>query len=60
MDAFSSGLITTLNGLFGLVTALASPVVLAIVFTAGALAWLGLVELELLNRQGAKPRVGRH
>jgi hypothetical protein len=49
-----------INGLFGLVTALASPVVLAIALSAAALAWLGLVELELLNRQGAKPRVGRH
>lgn len=60
MDAFSHGLVTLLNGVRYAVTGLASPVVIALVICGVALAWLALVEIDLLNRQGTKPRIGRH
>ena len=60
MDALAAGLVTLLNGLFKAIGALASPVVIATVLAAAALAWLAVIEIEELNRQGTKPGIGRH
>jgi hypothetical protein len=60
MDALTSGLITLLNGLRSMFDVAVSPVALAVLICAFSLGWLGLVEVELLNRQGTKPRIGRH
>lgn len=60
MDAFAYGLVTLLNGFRVAVTAVANPIVLAVVLCAVALLWLALVEIDLLDRQGTKPRIGRH
>lgn len=60
MNPVTNGLVTLLNGAETTLAALASPVVLAVVVIAVSLFWLGLLELEEVNRQGAKPEVGRH
>jgi hypothetical protein len=60
MDALASGLITLLNGARAMALATLSPVAMAVIICAVSMAWLAMVEVELLNRQGTKPRVGRH
>jgi hypothetical protein len=60
MDALAYGLVTLLNGVRDAVNAVVHPVALAFIVCAVALAWLAMVEVDLLNRQGTKPRIGRH
>lgn len=60
MTALISGLITLLNGFTATASTLLSPVGVALSLTAAAAAWLALVEIELMDRNAAKPHVGRH
>jgi hypothetical protein len=60
MDQLASGIITLLNGVWLALTSLASPLVLAAVGMVAALVWLALIEVDELDRQGAKPVVERH
>lgn len=60
MDAVANGLVTLFNGLVGVLDAVASPWTFAIGAIAASLAWLAVIEIEELDRQAAKPEVGRH
>ena len=60
MDALGSGLVTLVNGLLAVLGALGNPVSLALVAIGASLAWLALVRIEELDRQGTKPTVTRH
>jgi hypothetical protein len=60
MNAFSDGFVTLLNGLRDALAGATNPVALAFIVCGVALAWLALVEIDLLNRAGTKPRIGRH
>jgi len=60
MDALLSGLITLLNGFLAMVGALASPITLGLIILAGSLAWFARLEIDEVNRQSAKPEIGRH
>jgi hypothetical protein len=60
MNALLSGLITLLNGFVDLGRTVATPVTIGIVIMALCMFWFARLELDELNRQGAKPNVGRH
>lgn len=60
MSILASGLVVIVNGLLTMLGAVASPLTIAGAFGAGALVWLALIEVDELNRQGVKPRIGRH
>lgn len=60
MDPIGNGLITFVNGLQSLIGVALSPFAIAVVVAISALAWLALIEIEELDRQGGKPEVGRH
>lgn len=59
-ETISHGFTTLFNGLTSLVSFSMTPFAFAVVLVAVSLGWLGLVEIELMDREGAKPRVGRH
>lgn len=48
------------NGLLTIVGALASPLTIALAISAVSLAWLALIEIDELDRQGTKPEIGMH
>lgn len=60
MDMLGNGLVTLANGAQSALSGLLSPMGIAMCIIGVSLSWLALVEVELLNRQGAKPRIGRH
>jgi hypothetical protein len=60
LERIGYGLVTFFNGVTGLVGALASPLTIGIVVGSLCLGWLALCEIEEMDRQGAKPEVGRH
>ena len=60
MNAMTSGITTVLNGIAGLIGLAVSPIGIAVSAIALSAAWLGLIEIELMDRSGSKPRVGRH
>jgi hypothetical protein len=60
MDALAAGLTTIFNGVRTVVDGSLSPVTIAVLVLGAAMAWLGAVDIEELNRRGTKPRVGRH
>ena len=60
MEAITDGVITTFNGAWTCLGALTSPIGIALSVVASSMAWLSLIEIELMNRSGAKPQVGRH
>jgi integral membrane sensor domain MASE1 len=60
LERIGYGLVTFANGVTGLLGALVSPLTLGIVIGSVCLAWLALCEIEEMDRQGAKPEVGRH
>ena len=60
MDSLASGLITMANGLLTMLGAIASPLALALFVMGVSLTWLALIEIDELDRQGAKPEVGTH
>lgn len=59
MDALANGLVTIVNGLWAIVDGLLSPVALMSIVIAASLAWIALIELDELNRQGTKPEIER-
>jgi hypothetical protein len=59
MQELSNGFITLYNGAVALVSGLVSPVVLLAALVGASFLWLGLIELDELNRQGTKPEVER-
>jgi hypothetical protein len=60
LDLLGHVLVTFANGAWGALGALANPLTLAGIAGACGLGWLALCEIEELDRQGAKPEVGRH
>ena len=59
MEPLANGLVTVFNGLQTLFNGLLTPVVVMGIAIGGALAWLALIELDELNRQGTKPEIER-
>lgn len=59
MNALTNGLITVANGLVALADGATTPVALMCAVVAASLAWLALIELDELNRQGTKPEIER-
>jgi len=59
MDALANGLVTILNGLRALGGGLLTATALMTIVIAVSLAWIALIELDELNRQGTKPEIGR-
>jgi hypothetical protein len=55
-----AGAVTLFNGVWALITTLASPITLAVVVSAAGFFWLAGIEVEELNRQGTKPDVQLH
>ena len=60
METLGNGVITMANGALTILGMAASPVAIALVALAGGLAWMALIEVEELDRQGTKPEVGLH
>ena len=60
MRIFSNSLITLTNGAFDFITRLFSPVSVILILLVISLAWMALLEMDEMNRQGTKPEVGRH
>lgn len=60
LERIGYGLVTLANGVTGLASVLASPLTFGIVIGSLCLGWLALCEIEEMDRQGAKPEVGRH
>jgi hypothetical protein len=60
MDALGTGLILTANGLLDLLGRVADPMTLIGATLLASAFWLATIEIEELDRQGAKPQVGRH
>jgi hypothetical protein len=60
MSILSAGLVVIVNGLLTMLGAIASPLTIAGAAGLAALVWLALIEVDELDRQGIKPRVGRH
>lgn len=60
LDSLSQILVAIANGLYNVVQALGDVRVFLIALTAVSLLWLAAVEIEELDRQGAKPIPRRH
>lgn len=60
MSAIVDALTTLVNGTWLCVRAAMSPTGIATSLLAMSMAWLALIEIELMNRTGAKPQVGTH
>lgn len=60
MDTITNGLITIANGLLDLASRVVSPITVLVVLLVASYAWLCLIELDELDRQGTKPEIGRH
>lgn len=60
MNVIASGLTTAFNGVWEVLSLVTSPIGAAVGVIALSAAWLGLIEIELMDRSGSKPRVGRH
>lgn len=60
METLSNGLVTIANGAIRLVDLSAHPVIFVVALMAAGFAWLCMIELDELDRQGTKPQVGRH
>jgi hypothetical protein len=59
MQILTNGAISVLNGLYAMVGLVLEPVTLIIVILGLSLTWLGLIELDELDRQGRKPEIGQ-
>jgi len=59
MDSLTNGAITVLNGLIGAFDVAFHPLTLVVVAMGVSYAWLALIELDELDRQGTKPEIGR-
>lgn len=60
MTAITDALTTLANGVWTAGQLIVSPVGIALSLLGLAMAWLGLIEIELMDRSAAKPRIGRH
>jgi len=60
LDPLSQGLLSLFNGLYGLVSAVFSPVTLLVAALAVSLAMMARYELHELDLQSRKPAVTRH
>lgn len=60
MDPITSGLTAVFNGAAATAGALASWHTLFGVLTAASLVWLARLEIDDVDRRGAKPQVARH
>lgn len=60
MEALGAGIALVANGALSLVSQVASFNVVVGVIAAASLMWLATMEVDELNRLGAKPDVGRH
>lgn len=64
MDSFffalGAGMVTIINGVFSMVSAVLSPVPLAAAVCAGGMWWLATIEVEELTRQGTKLETQLH
>jgi hypothetical protein len=59
MQFLSNGAISVINGLYSMLGLALEPVTVIVVLLGFSLAWLGLIELDELDRQGRKPEIGR-
>lgn len=59
MDVLGNGLITLLNGMLSMLATALNPMVVVGGILALSLAWLSLIELDELDRQGTKPEIRR-
>jgi hypothetical protein len=60
MNILTNGFITIFNGFWSTFSSLTSPVSIAIFVCAGSLGWLARLEVDQLDRIGAKPEVRTH
>lgn len=60
MEALSATLVTIGNGIVAIAGDLASPFTIAVAALAASFAWMAVVDLEDLARQGNKPAAQRH
>lgn len=60
METLGAGLITLANGALELILHVASPIVIIGALLVSSLAWMCLIEIDELDRQGTKPEIGRH
>ena len=59
MQILTNGAISVLNGLHAMVGFVFEPVTLIVAILGLSFAWLGLIELDELDRQGRKPEIGQ-
>lgn len=59
MQLLSNGAISVFNGLITMLGAVLEPVTFIVLILGGSLAWLGLIELDEIDRQGRKPEIGQ-
>lgn len=60
MDALGDGLVTMANGALTALDGVMSPLTAAVGVLIAGFAWLAVIELETLARQGTKPDISRH
>jgi hypothetical protein len=60
MQILANGLLLIVNGTLSTVHTVASPISIAVVVCAGALAMLARLEIKEVSRQGIKPTIERH
>lgn len=60
MSELANSVLTLANGAYNLAVSFANPLVWVVAAMAAGFWWLALVEIDEINRQGAKPVVGRH
>lgn len=58
MNVLTNGLVTLYNGARTTLDGVVSPVPLLVIVLAASFAWLALIELDELDRQGRKPEIG--
>ena len=60
LSTLGTGLVLIANGGMAMLHALASWMTFALVALIGSVWWLAVLEVDDLNRRGAKPEVARH
>ena len=60
MGDLTNGIITMANGAMTAASSAFNPVAIIGVLMILGLAWICLIELDAVDRQGSKPEVGRH
>lgn len=60
MENLTNGLVTMVNGALVAGSNAFNPIVIIGALMIAGLAWICLIELDEVDRQGSKPEVGRH